>query len=269
MMVDLLRRSLSPVPAAAWQEIDTRAAQVLHSQLTARRIVDFDGPHGWDFGAVNLGRLETSESRGPHEVPWGKRVVQPLVEARVPFTLDQMELDSIARGARDPDLAPLEGAARRIALFEESAVYNGFEPGGIEGVVARSAHEPIGLPDSPPEYPEAIARAVTALTLFGIQGPYVLVLGTDAWTGLMQSGSCGYPPERIIRTLTGGSVHMSPVIEGGILLSAAKGNFELVVGQDFSIGYVSHDRDKVELYLTESFTLRVLEPSGGIRLTVG
>jgi hypothetical protein len=131
MMVDLLRRSLSPVPAAAWEEIDARAAQVLQSQLTARRIVDFDGPHGWDFAAVNLGRLELSEAPGPHEVPWGKRVVQALVEARVPFVLDQMELDGIARGAKDPDLEPLESAARRIALFEESAVYNGFEPGGI------------------------------------------------------------------------------------------------------------------------------------------
>jgi hypothetical protein len=36
------------------------------------------------------------------------------------------------------------------------------------------------------------------------------------------------------------------------------------LGQDFSVGYASHDRDKVELYLTESFTFRVLEPAAAV-----
>ena len=130
-MVDLLKRSLAPLTEKAWEEIDATAARVLKSQLTARRIVDFDGPHGWDFAAVNLGRLDTAKEPSPQEVPWGKRLVLPLIESRVPFQLDQMELDSIARGAKDADLEPLEDAARRTALFEESAVYNGFEPAGI------------------------------------------------------------------------------------------------------------------------------------------
>jgi uncharacterized linocin/CFP29 family protein len=56
-------------------------------------------------------------------------------------------------------------------------------------------------------------------------------------------------------------------LEGGLLISAAEGNFELTVGQDFSVGYASHDRDQVELYLTESFTFRVLEPKGCVRLS--
>jgi uncharacterized linocin/CFP29 family protein len=200
------------------------------------------------------------------EVPWGKRLVLPLLETRVPFQLDQMELDSIARGAKDADLEPLEDAARRTAFFEETALYKGFEPAGIEGIIPQSVHQPISLPKNTREFPEAVARAKETMTLAGIEGPFVLVLGTEAWAGLMQSGAGGYPPQRIVRNLIDGDPRRSPAIEGGLLLSAAAGNFELTVGQDFSVGYAGHDRESVELYLTESFTFRVLEPKASVRL---
>jgi uncharacterized linocin/CFP29 family protein len=225
-----------------------------------------DGPHGWDYAAVNTGRLEISDESGSGDVPWGKRLVLPLVETRVPLTLPQMEVDGIARGAKDADLESLENAARRAARFEESAVYNGFEPGGIEGIVPQIEHEPIGLPQNTQEFPRAVAHAVREMMLAGIEGPYALVLGGDAWDGLMQSGSSGYPPQRIIRDLIGGEIQMSPVLEGGLLLSTAGGHFELSVGQDFSIGYSRHDEKEVDLYLTESFSFRVLEPKAAVQL---
>ncbi len=265
-MVDLLRRDLAPLTEKTWAEIDAAAARVLRSQLTARRIVDFDGPRGWDFAAVNVGRLETAQDPGPHDVPWGRRLVLPLLETRIPFHLDQMELDSIARGAKDARLDPLEDAAQRIAAFEESAIYNGFEPAGLEGIIAQGVHPPLQLPKNTRDFPEVVALAVQAMTQAGIDGPFVLVLGAEAWTGLMKSGAGGYPPQRVIGTLTDGVPRMSPAIQGGLLISAAKGNFELTVGQDFSIGYASHDRNQVELYLTESFIFRVVEPKASVHL---
>jgi uncharacterized linocin/CFP29 family protein len=177
-----------------------------------------------------------------------------------------MELDSIARGAKDADLEPLEDAARRIASFEESAIYNGFTSAGIEGILTASAHEPIALSQDPREFPEAVAGAVGTLVRSGILAPFVLVMGGQAWSGLMQSGSGGYPPQRIIRDLIEKDPRTSPAVQGGVLISAAKGNFELTVGQDFSVGYASHDRESVELYLTESFTFRVLEPKAAVGL---
>jgi len=114
-MVDLLRRSLAPLTEETWNAIDAVAAIALKSQLTARRIFGLDGPHGWELAAVNLGRLEIPKGAARHDVPWGKRLVLPLVETRVPFSLGQMELDSIARGAKDPALETVVDAARRIA----------------------------------------------------------------------------------------------------------------------------------------------------------
>lgn len=264
-MHDLLRRSLAPLTDEAWAEIDSNAARILKAHLTARSFVDFDGPHGWDLASVNLGRLEIPKKTPEGEPPWGKRMVQPLIETRIPLTLDQMEIDGIARGAKDVDFDALEDAAHRAALFEESAVYNGFEAGGIEGILAQNDHQPINLPEKPQEYPQMVALAIRKMRLVGIDGPFTLVLGNDAWVDLMQSGSGGYPPQLIVRKLIGGDILMSPTFEGGLLVSAAGGHFELTVGQDFSIGYASHDQNQLELYMTESFTFRVLEPKAAVR----
>ena len=264
-MHDLLRRSLAPLTAEAWAEIDSTAARILKSHLTTRSFVDFNGPHGWDLAAVNLGRLEIPQKAADGEPPWGKRMVQPLIETRIPLQLDQMEIDGIARGAKDINFDSLEDAAHRAALFEESAVYNGFEAGGIEGILSQNDHHPINLPDTPQGFPQMVALAIRKMRLVGIEGPFTLILGNDAWVDLMQSGSGGYPPQLIVRKLIGGDIHMSPTFEGGLLVSAAGGYFELTVGQDFSIGYTSHDQSKLELYLTESFTFRVLEPKAAVR----
>jgi uncharacterized linocin/CFP29 family protein len=44
-------------------------------------------------------------------------------------------------------------------------------------------------------------------------------------------------------------------------------DFELTVGQDFSVGYLGHDSQRVRLYLEESFTFRVLSPQAAILLS--
>jgi len=51
------------------------------------------------------------------------------------------------------------------------------------------------------------------------------------------------------------------------LLSVRGGDYELHVGQDWSVGYLGHDRQTVELFLTESFTFRVLEPAAAVPLS--
>jgi uncharacterized linocin/CFP29 family protein len=66
--------------------------------------------------------------------------------------------------------------------------------------------------------------------------------------------------------MLGGDILASRALQGGVLLSQAEDHFELTLGQDWSIGYASHDRDSVELYLTESFGFRVLEPAAAVEL---
>lgn len=266
-MADLLKRSLAPLTEEAWQEVDSTAATILKAQLTARTLVDFSGPHGWQYAAVNLGRLDISKGGGDENVPWGVRSVLPLVEVRVPVVLPQLELDNASRGCRDIDLSPLEEAAKRVAHFEDAAVYAGFGPGGIQGIVQEAAHKPVKLPDNPELYPKAVAEGLKELHLAGVPGPYSLVLGIDEYTGLFQAGKGGFPPARIVRDMLGGDILATQVLQGGVLLSTAGGDFELTVGQDLAIGYASHDRNQVELFLTESFIFRVLRPEAAVELS--
>jgi uncharacterized linocin/CFP29 family protein len=265
--MDLLKRELAPIPSEAWQQIDDEARRVLRLHLSARKVVDFSGPHGWSYGAVNTGRLSTID-RGPVEqVTHAVREVYPLIELRTPIILPQAELDLAARGARDIELEPVILAAERIARAEEFTIYNGFDAGRIVGIIEASPHPPVQV-HSTLDWPRAIAAAREMLRLAGVGGPYALVLGSAAYAELTTAGEDGYPVrKRIEENFVDGSFIWSPTLGGdAALVSMRGGDYELVVGQDLSIGYRAHDRANVELYLTESLTFRVLDARAAVSL---
>ena len=121
--MDILKRELAPIPAEAWMEIDEQAIRSLKAILSARKVIDVTGPMGTDFPGVPEGRLEYPKKQPKKDVSYGIHKVHHLVETRIPFDLDVIELDNVVRGAKDVDLGNLEDAARKIALFEEKVVY--------------------------------------------------------------------------------------------------------------------------------------------------
>ena len=267
-MTDILRRQLAPIVAEAWEEIERQSSRILKGNLSARKLVDFLGPHGWTLGAVNLGKLEVEPEEAVDGVVWGLRKVLPLVEFRVPFTLNLWELDDVQRGARNPDLKALTEAARKVALFEERAIYRGFEPAGIQGLLDSSSHEPVPLSSDRSRFTEAVEQALLAIQQAEIGGPFALVLGTEPYSWLNVGDPNAYPLRQRIQGLFSGGIHWSPALEGGAVLSLRGGDFELTVGQDLSIGYKLHDSREVELYFTESFTFQVLEPAAAVALNL-
>jgi uncharacterized linocin/CFP29 family protein len=268
-MTSLLRRSKAPLTDQAWEVVDSQAAQILKTQLSARRFVDIDGPHGWKLAAVDTGRLDLPDSDEGQEVPWGIRKVLPLLELRLPFVLKQMELDAISRGSKDPDLAPLQEAAKKAAEFEESVIYQGLEAAQVRGILQAPQRAEVPLPDDPLEYPNAVAKALKMLQVAGLPGPFAMVLGRTPYFELMQQGCSNYPLHRLVEEQIGGPILPSSAVPGGLVISVGSGHFELTLGQDWSVGYASHDRDEIELYLTESFMFRVLEPEAVVGLTAG
>lgn len=266
-MTDILRRTLAPITDEAWKEIDQQASRLLKGNLSARSLVDFSGPHGWPMAAVNLGSVRVGSVEPIKGVSWGRRETLNLIEMRTPFSLKLWELDNVSRGGRAPDLNALIGAARKTALFEEAAVYLGFGEAGIKGIVEASSHKPVVLPPEDPDaFPEAVEAGVLALQKSGIGGPYALVLGSDPYALLQIGDPQAYPLRKQVDKLVTGGVHWSPALHGGVILSRRGGDFEITVGQDLSIGYRSHDKESVDLYFTESFTFRVLEPAAAVEL---
>jgi uncharacterized linocin/CFP29 family protein len=266
--MDLLKREIAPVLPEAWEQIDIEARRVLELHLAGRKLVDFSGPHGWNYAAVNTGRLQLLPKGSA--VPMAVRKVQPLVELRSPFKMQTLELDSAGRGANDLDLDPVIDAAKRVAHAEDSAVFHGLPAANITGIIDASPHEPIDV-RSALDWPRAVAHAKEVLRSAGATGPYGLALSAASYDELSVEAEDGYPLRRRIEgSLIDGPLVWAPAIQGGaVLLSTRGGDFELTVGQDFSTGYAAHDRDSVELYITESFTFRVLEEKAAIFLRRG
>jgi uncharacterized linocin/CFP29 family protein len=262
-----MQRHLAPIPEEVWSEIDEEATRVLRLHLAGRKLVDFDGPRGWSFSALPLGRAEPLDAGPAPEVEARLRAVQPLVELRVPFTLARREIEAAARGAEDADWDPLLKAAECLARAEDTAVFHGFERGGIRGLASHSEHEPVSLSADYTEYPRAVTDAIEKLREAGVGGPYAIALGPRCNSGLRRTTDPGgYPVLRHVQRLIEGPDVWAPALDGAVVLSLRGGDFRLVSGRDPAIGYLGHDEQEVRLYLEESFTFRLLGPEAAVPL---
>ncbi len=215
---------------------------------------------------MNTGRLKLLDDEPVKGVKVGIREVLPLVELRIPIRLDIMALDTVGRGAENPDLDAVVQAAEAVALAEDYAIFKGHAQAGIQGILPSSPHEPVTAANVM-EWPKAILEAKERLRQAGVTGPYAVALGTRHYDELFAATAEGYPiAKQIHRQIIEGPLVHAPAIDEAAVLSVRGGDFELTVGQDLSIGYAFHDKNIVELYLTESFTFRVLEPSAAIRI---
>lgn len=265
-MTDHLLREVAPVSDAAWAAIDEEAARTLRHLLAGRALVDFSGPDGWRHSSHDLGRV--TPVAGPAEGVTGQlRTVQPLVELRTPFDVARTEIDAVDRGSEAPDLGAVVDAARRAALAEDAAVFHGYPAAGIAGIAGASSHAPAQLTDDFDQYPTSVARAVATLRQAGVGGSYALALGSRCYTGVVETAeNGGYPLLEHLRLIVGGPVLWAPGVDGAVLLSRRGGDYKFVCGQDFSIGYLSHDSISVQLYIEESFTFQVLEEAAAVWL---
>ncbi len=265
-MNDLLREH-APISAAAWKEIDDEAKRTLRLLLAARRLVDFEGPLGWSAASLPTGRTEKVSPSLQDGVVTRMRLSQPLIEIRIPFELSREELDAIGRGARDADLDPVRNAARAAAIAEDRAIFQGYPAGAIEGIFPAAAQRALTIPAAYEEYPDIVAEATHRLRSEGVNGPYGIALGPRCYTGLTRSTDRGYPIINHVRQLVDGPIVWAPAADGAVVLSQRGGDFELTVGQDFSIGYLDHTSTSVLLYLQETFTFRVMSAEAAVPLT--
>jgi uncharacterized linocin/CFP29 family protein len=265
--VNHLLRELAPITDTGWSLLDEEARQRLQPALAARRLVDFDGPHGYEHSATNLGRVEplgTAPTEGVHAL---RRRVLPLIELRAPFELSRVELRSADRGADDTDLTALDEAAHQLAMAENVAVFYGWDD-AISGIAGESPHETIKLGKGPEAYPGAVARAVEWMLQSGVSGPYGLALGSDQYRQVIATTEHGgYPVREHLEKIVEGPVVWAPGVSGAVVLSLRGGDFVFDAGQDISIGYDSHDAETVRLYLEETFSFHVATPEAAVPLS--
>jgi uncharacterized linocin/CFP29 family protein len=261
-----LYRELAPVSEAAWTEIEEEARRTLKRHLAARRVVDVVVPKGFDFSGVGTGHTQGIPSPG-EGIQAVRREVKSLVEFRVPFELTRQAVDDVGRGATDSDWSSVKDAARKMAFAEDNSIFEGYDAAGIQGIRQGNSNPLLKLPSSVRGYPDIVAQAVSQLRLAGCNGPYALVLGSGPYTAVSGGSDEGYPVLEHIRRLIDGDIIWAPAIKGGFVLTTRGGDFELDLGQDMSIGYLSHSETNVRLYLQESFTFRLLTTEAAVALS--
>ncbi len=262
-----LHRELAPISAAAWADLEAEARRTFERHLAGRRMVDVPDPGGSQLAAVDAGHLDAIDPPAEGVVAHLRRS-QPVVELRVPFTVDRQQVDDVERGARDTDWQSVKDAARQIAFAEDRAVFEGYPAARIEGVRASSSNRSLSLPAEVRDYPTAVAQGLSALRLAGVGGPYALALGADAYTLVSESAEYGYPIHEHIARIVDGGIVWAPAIDGAFLLSTRGGDFELRIGQDLSIGYLAHDATRIQLYFQETLTFLVYTSEASVALTM-
>src|SRR5688572_3426454 len=130
--MEWLRRHAVALSEKVWKEIDELAAAMFKQTVVARRIVDFDGPRGWNHVATQLGTFKPAEPRPSlSKVRFSVPDVMLLTEIRAEFTLSWAHIDVFERVGPTLEGGDIEDAAREMALAEDSLVFLGssFSPG--------------------------------------------------------------------------------------------------------------------------------------------
>jgi uncharacterized linocin/CFP29 family protein len=260
-----LHRELAPISDAAWAEIEEETSRTLKRYLAGRRVVDVPAPGGVGLSAIGTGHLQTITAPA-NGILARQREVKALVEVRVPFELDRQEIDDVERGAEDSDWQPAKDAAQKIAFAEDRAIFDGYAAAGIEGIRQGTSNPVMTLPVDVRDYPDAVSQALSQLRLVGVNGPYSVLLGADAYTALSETRDHGYPVLEHVKRLVNDQIIWAPAIAGAFVLTTRGGDFDLDIGQDVSIGYLSHSDTAVRLYLQETFTFRLLTAEAAVAL---
>src|ERR1700736_1302407 len=261
-----LYRDLAPVTEAAWAEIELEATRTFKRHIAGRRVVDVSEPGGPVTAAISTGHLlgVPPPSGG---VFARLRARKPLVRLRVPFTVTRTAIDDVERGSQDADWDAVKDAAKKLAFVEDRAIFEGYDAASIEGIRACSSNPALTLPDDARVIPDVIAQALSELRLAGVDGPYSVLLSADAYTKVSETTEHGYLIREHLNRLVDGEIIWAPAIDGAFVLSTRGGDFDLQLGTDVSIGYLSHDADSVQLYLEETLTFLCYTAEASVALT--
>ncbi len=261
-----LYRELAPITDSAWAEIENEAGRTFRRHVAGRRVVDVSEQGGPVAAARGTGHLLAVDAPADG-VQANLRASQPMVQLRVPFTVARKDIDDVERGSQDSDWDPVKDAAKKLAFIEDRAIFEGYSAASIKGIRSSSSNPELALPDDAREIPDVIAQALSELRLAGVDGPYSVLLSAEIYTKVSETTAHGYPIREHLSRLVDGEIIWAPAIDGAFVLSTRGGDFDLHLGTDVAIGYLSHDAETVNLYMQETMTFLAYTAEASVALT--
>lgn len=260
MNVSYLDRDAAPFGAGIWDKIDEAVVGAASSQMTARRLLELEGPYGLELRAI-AGPDEDISHEGGATVCISPTTPVPTI--RQGFTLP---LRSVAAYESDGvvfNLRSVAEAAIAVAHREDEIIFNGIPERGIPGLLNIPEISSVGLEQwsEPGNAFENVMAAVNVLDGRGLHGPYALAVSPGLYNSLFRLYPNGGPTEmeQLGMLVTGGIVK-TDVIDGGVLVAVGKQYLSIVLGQDLMTAYVGPDCGEFGFCIMESAVLKVSLP---------
>jgi uncharacterized linocin/CFP29 family protein len=246
---------------AVWSKLDEIVITSAKSQLSARRLLDIEGPYGLALKSIPLpDRVVTDSEPG---VTAAGAISVPLIETT--FSLGARDLAAYESGGFSLDTETVTTAAVNLASAEDALIFEGSKELGIEGLLNAKGIQSVQL-DSWDEVGAAandIIKALNALDSAGFHGPYLLALSPRLHNLLYRLYPQGYQVEmQHVESIVGSSVIKAPGIKsGGVLLAAGKQFASIIIGQDMTAGFIGPEDGRFVFSISESLAPYICMPA--------
>ncbi|MCL5105304.1 MAG: bacteriocin family protein [Armatimonadetes bacterium] len=256
-----LGREESPFGDEIWERLDQVVISAARAQLSARKLLDIEGPYGFGLKSVPLADRVVSDT--------GARVITadvltiPLIETM--FTLGARDLAAFEQTGFALDTSPVAEAAIAAAAAEDALIFEGHKDLGLSGIMTVKGAQSVTLGkwDEIGTAANDVIKAVSALDAAGFHGPYLLALAPGLYNMLYRLYPQGYQVElQHVESIVGSSVIKAPGIKkGGVLLASGKQFASIVIGQDMATGFIGPEDSDYKFKISESLAPRIRVPA--------
>ena len=257
MDTSYLGRNDAPFGDAVWNLLDGVVVEAAKSVLSARRILDIEGPYGLGLKQVPLEDKQINES----DVAISASKSLPVSLISTGFNLSARDIASYTESGFAMDLSGVAKAAQAIASAEDSIIFEGSKTLGVEGLFSASGTQSVKLSnwETIGNAASDIIAAITKLDEKGFHGPYTMALAPNLYNLLFRLYPQGGPSElEHISSVIGSKIIKAPSIKsGGVVLASGKQYASIVIGQDIATGFVGPVGSGYEFKISESIAPRI------------
>ncbi len=264
MSEKFLHRGDAPFDEKVWEKIDETVTAAARGQLSARRLLHVDGPYGLGLKAIQ-GPDAAVEETTSESVSMMASPSMPVALIQSTFSLSARDIAAFEATGLSFDLKVAAAAAIACARQEDALILHGSKALGVEGLLTAKGTQSLKLKPwtEVGAAVDDIIKAITKLDDAGLHGPYTLALAPSLYNLLFRRYPQGNMAEmeHLRSAVTDGIVKAPAISSGAVLLASGRQFASIVLGQDLMTGFVGPSGGEYEFVISESLTLRLVEPS--------
>jgi uncharacterized linocin/CFP29 family protein len=261
MSVNYLDRESAPFGPDVWDKIDEAVVGAATAQMSARRLLEVEGPYGLGLRSI-AGADEDLVSDSGATVCLSPATPVPTI--RHEFKLPVRSVAAFEADGLPFDMRDVANAAIAVAHREDEIILQGLPKRGIAGLLNAPGIGAVKLEPwtDPGKAFENILSAVNVLDKKGLHGPYALALAPPLYNSLFRLYPNGGPTEleQVHMLVTGGIIKADALSKGGVLVATGKQFLSIVLGQDLMTAFIGPDCGEFCFCIMESAVLKVSLP---------